>query len=183
MVGDRRRPGSLFERWADDDRYGDAGLQPADEPLPAVTQAISLSINESEPEPWNRYMVVDPDDDKALAAWYAWFRHFMRERGLRAGPAPETGSDTVNVESFWVIRWRNGDRTFVAVGPDRDALMIPVYDELGSEPLGKLLPTQIYFPNCLRFMPYAEIVDDWRRVPSSRVHAGVRAGRRGRSAS
>ena len=127
-------------------------------------------------------MVVDPDDEGELADWYAWFRRFMRERGLRAGPAPKTGSGTVNAESFWVIRWRNGDRTFVAAGPDRNARMIPVYDDVGPEPLIHLSPTQIYFPSCLRFMPYAEIVDDWQRAPSHRVRAGIRAGRRERSA-
>ena len=177
MVNDSRRLISLFARRADDDCHGDGGLQPADEPPPAVTQAISLAINESEPEPWNRYMVVDPDDVKELADWYAWFRRFMRERGLGAGPAPKTGSDTANVESGWVIRWRNGGRTFVAVGPDRDALLIPVYDELGPEPLRELVPTQIHYPGCLRFMPHAEIVDDWQRVPSFRIRAAVRRGR------
>lgn len=71
---------SITDRWAADDEAGDGGLQPAGKPLPPIAAAISLAINEDEPEPWDRYMALDLDDDEAVAAWERWFVRWRRAR-------------------------------------------------------------------------------------------------------
>ena len=71
-------------------------------------------------------------------------------------------------ETWWSIRWRNGDELLAAIGVRNDPM--PVYRE---EDDGKLRRLQATFPGCLRFMPYAEVVEDWRRVSRKKIQARI----------
>ena len=81
---------TLEERWAEDDKFGDAGLKPASERLSPVAEAISLAVNHDEREAWDRYLEVDLDDDDDVAAWHRWFERYRRERGFEPVEADST---------------------------------------------------------------------------------------------
>lgn len=70
----------MWDRWADDDSYGDAGLAPASEQLPLPTEALALAIHEEVTEPWDRYMKLPEGDVEAREEWEKWFRKFIRKR-------------------------------------------------------------------------------------------------------
>ena len=68
---------SMYDRWADDEKYGDGGLAPADEELPLQTQAIGLAIHKEVRGPWERLKQVPEGDDEAYEAWKRWCRGFI----------------------------------------------------------------------------------------------------------
>ena len=70
-------------------------------------------------------------------------------------------------ETWWSIRWKNGDDSLAAIGVRNDRM--PVYRENGA----RLRRTKMSFPSCLRFMPYAEIVEDWHRVSRRETQARI----------
>lgn len=55
---------------------------------------------------------------------------------------------------MWHARFKNGDQEFLAIGENRD--LMEVY-RLES---GRVVRTRTSFPNCLKFMPYAEIDEE-----------------------
>lgn len=63
----------------------------------------------------------------------------------------------------WMVGWRNGDDGFLALGPDREQL--PVHRVLGAiRSPDVLYSTDLLFPSCLKFMPYAEPVVDLAEI-------------------
>ncbi|WP_419940468.1 hypothetical protein [Candidatus Palauibacter sp.] len=70
-------------------------------------------------------------------------------------------------ETWWSIRWRNGDELLAAIGVRNDRM--PVYREEGN----RLYRLRATFPSCLKFMPYAEVVEDWRRVSRKKIQARI----------
>ena len=59
----------------------------------------------------------------------------------------------------WLVGWRAGDDGFLAFGPDQERL--PVYEVVGAiRNPDALYSTDLLFPSCLKFMPYAEPVVD-----------------------
>ncbi|MYA41006.1 MAG: hypothetical protein F4Z31_04565 [Gemmatimonadetes bacterium] len=70
-------------------------------------------------------------------------------------------------EGWWSFRWKNGDAHFTTVGPRNDRM--PVYAEVGT----KLRLTQMTFPACLKFMPYAEDIENWKRVSRKNIQARI----------
>ena len=61
------------------------------------------------------------------------------------------------------VGWRASDDGFLAFGEDPDNL--PVYEVVGSvKRPTTLVNTELRFPACLRFMPYAEPVLDLTRI-------------------
>lgn len=63
----------------------------------------------------------------------------------------------------WIVGWRTGDDGFLALGPDRE--MLPVYRVTGTiRTPDSLHATELLFPSCLKFMPYAEPVVDLAEI-------------------
>ena len=67
-----------------------------------------------------------------------------------------------------VVGWRDGDDAFLGLG--RDPADLAVYSAVGplASPSG-LYRTKLRFPNCLRFMPYAEPVIDLVEIDDARA--------------
>ncbi len=55
---------------------------------------------------------------------------------------------------MWHAKFNNGDQEFVAIGDNRNDM--DVYRIAANE----AVKTNISFPNCLKFMPYAEIDEE-----------------------
>ena len=58
--------------------------------------------------------------------------------------------------SVYMTKLKYGDDKYIAVGSDRDRRRLYHVDG------GRLFRTQLFFPECTRFMPYVEVDDDER---------------------